>query len=69
MTTAFIIREISKLPWPGRLLVVEKTLKSIRQDKQRSLAAAVDLLGEDYASDADLTAFTQLDADDFYEAR
>ena len=69
MTTAFIIREISKLPWTERLLVVEKTLRSIRQDKQRSLGQAVDALYQDYAADADLTAFTQLDAERFYEAR
>ncbi|GAA3967144.1 hypothetical protein [Hymenobacter antarcticus] len=69
MTTALIIREISKLPWTERLLVVEKTLRSIRQDKQRSLAQAVDALYQDYAADADLTAFTQIDVDSFYEAK
>lgn len=69
MTTAIIIREISKLPWTERLLVVEKTLRLIRQDKQRSLAQAVDSLYQDYAADTTLTAFTQLDADNFYEAR
>lgn len=69
MTTALIIREISKLPWAERLLVVEKTLRAIRQDKQQGLARAVDSLHQDYATDANLTAFTQLDAEHFYEAR
>ena len=69
MTTALIIREISKLPWAERLLVVEKTLRSIRQDKQQGLARAVDSLYQDYATDAELTAFTQLDAKPFYETR
>lgn len=69
MTTTLIIREISKLPWAERLLVVEKTLRSIRQDKQQGMARAVDSLYHDYAADVDLTAFTQLDAELFYEAR
>ncbi len=69
MTTALLVREISKLPWAERLLVVEKTLKSIRQDKQRSLTQAVDALYDDYRSDHELTAFTALDAEPFYEAR
>ena len=69
MTTAILIREISKLPWPERLLVIEKTLKSIRQDQQRGLTQAVESLGPDYAPGNELVAFTQLDADRFYEAR
>ena len=69
MTTALLVREISKLPLTERLLVVEKTLKSIRQDKQRGLRQAVDALFPDYQTDPELTAFTGLDAEPFYEAR
>ena len=69
MTTALLVREISKLPWAERLLVVEKTLKSIRQDKQKSLAQAADALYNDYCHDPELTAFIALDTESFYEAR
>ena len=69
MTTALLVREISKLPWAERLLVVEKTLKFIRQDKQKSLAQAVDALYNDYCHDPELTAFTALDTESFQEAR
>ena len=66
---AFILREIRKLPWTERLVVVERALKNIRQDKQRGLEQAVEALQQDYATDAELTVFTRLDADQFYEAR
>jgi hypothetical protein len=65
MTTAAIIKEINKLPTSEKLLLVEKTLKSIRQEKEHAVAA----LYNDYRSDKELTAFTKLDAQPFYEAR
>jgi hypothetical protein len=68
MTAASIIKEINKLPLTEKLLVAEKTLEAIRQDKQRSLANAVDTLYNDYKSDKELIIFTQLDAASFYEA-
>ena len=69
MTAASIIKEINKLPLTEKLLVAEKTLEAIRQDKQRSLANAVDTLYNDYKSDKELIIFTQLDAASFYEAK
>ena len=64
-----IIREINKLPLSERLLLVEKTLKSIRQQKEQSLNEAAQTLYNDYKTDKDLTVFTKLDAESFYEAR
>ncbi len=69
MTTAAIIKEINKLPVTEKLLVVEKTLKVIRQQREHDLIHAVDALYNDYKSDKDLIAFTKLDAESFYEAR
>ena len=69
MTTTAIIKEINKLPLTEKLLLVEKTLKSIRQEKEHTLAHAVHALYNDYKSDRELTAFTQLDAESFYETR
>ena len=69
MTTTAIVREINKLPLTERLLLVEKTLKSIRQEKEHVLEQGVHALYNDYKSDKELTAFTNLDAESFYEAR
>ena len=69
MTMTAIIREINKLPLTEKLLLVEKTLKSIRQQKEHSLGNAVNERYNDYKSDNELTIFTKLDAQSFYEAR
>jgi len=69
MTPTNIIRELERLPLSDKLLVIERTLKSIRTEKERSLKVAVDSLYDDYKSDKELTVFTQLDKEPFYEAR
>ena len=69
MTATAIIDEINQLPLTEKLLVVEKTLEAIRQEKKLSLKEAANLLYNDYKSDKELTIFTQLDTEPFYEAR
>lgn len=69
MTTSAIISEISRLPLTDKLLVVEKTLKAIKQEKVHNLEAAANALYNDYKSDKELTSFTILDTESFYEAR
>jgi len=69
MTLTNIIRELERLPLSDKLFVIERTLKSIRTEKERSLKVAVDNLYDDYKSDKELTVFTQLDKEPFYEAR
>ena len=69
MTASAIIKEITKLPLTEQLLLVEKTLKAIREQKAHSLDNAVKALYKDYTSDNELTIFTKLDAESFYEAR
>lgn len=69
MTTENLIRELDKLPLTEKLLVIERTLKSIRTERQKSLKAAVDGLYDDYKNDKELTVFTQLDSEPFYETR
>jgi len=59
MTTTAIIKEINKLLLTEKLLLVEKTLKAIRQEKQHALEHAVDTLYNDYKSDKELTIFTK----------
>lgn len=68
MTTAAIIQEISQLPWQEKLLVMEKTLQSLRHDPPANLERAAEALYQDYCTNPELTAFTSLDQADFYEA-
>jgi hypothetical protein len=69
MTAANIIRELDRLPLTDKLFVIERTLKAIRTEKERSLKVAVDGLYDDYRTDKDLTAFTKIDKEPFYETR
>lgn len=69
MTPSNIIRELERLPLTDKLFVIERTLKSIRTEKEKGLKAAVDNLYEDYKSDKELTVFTHLDKEPFYETR
>jgi hypothetical protein len=65
-----IIREIRKLPVSKRILIVEKTLKTIRESETRKrMVKAAESLFEDYKNDKELTAFTQLDYEGFYETK
>lgn len=69
MTTTSIFEELNKLTTVEKLLVIEKTLKAIRQESEENLDQAVDSLYNDYKTDKELTIFNQLDSEPFYEAR
>ena len=69
MTAANIIQELKHLPLADKLLVVEQTIKSIRTEKEKHLKLAVEQLYGDYRFDKELTVFTELDKESFYEAR
>ena len=58
------------MPIQKRILVIEKTLHSLRAAcKINQMKKAADLLLVDYKSDKELTAFTNLDFEDIYEVR
>jgi hypothetical protein len=73
-----IMEHIKKLPAAERLIVVEETLRSIREeleqiekpvadtDLSRKLAAAAEALLPDYGPGGGLTIFTALDTEDFH---
>ena len=65
-----IIKEIQRLPLTKQMLVAELILKSIRERelKEKMEKAADDLL-DDYLTDNELTIFTNIDFEDFYETR
>ncbi|HOI92952.1 MAG TPA: hypothetical protein PLK28_20800 [Candidatus Rifleibacterium sp.] len=70
MGTKEILNAIKKLPVSDRMLIVEKTLKNIREAAiKKNMEEAADALLEDYKSDKELTAFTAIDFESFYEAR
>jgi hypothetical protein len=70
METATIIHEIDSLPTNKRMFIVEHVIRSIRLNNQENtLETAADRLYADYKDDTELTAFTQLDCEDFYEPR
>jgi hypothetical protein len=70
METREIIRAIRKLPINKRMIIIERTIKTIREsDTRKKMEKAVDLLLNDYKNDKELTAFCNLDYENFYEAR
>ncbi len=64
-----LLRQIKRLPAKERRFLAEETLKSIRQSANNKLVKAVKKLRDDYRKDGELTAFTSLDSDSFYETR
>lgn len=70
MRTSEIIKEIQRLPIPKRIYVIEKSMRLIRiQESKSNLKKAADSLISDYKTDSELTAFTNLDFEDFYETK
>lgn len=70
MSTEDLIKEIQKLPISKRIYVLEKTIHSIREQEEReSLKNAAEELAVDYQTDKELTEFTNLDFEEFYEAK
>ncbi|QKG55163.1 hypothetical protein GKZ68_09630 [Hymenobacter sp. BRD128] len=67
MTLASILHELEKLPLADRIFVVEQASASIEAEKARGIRSAVDILFEDYRTDHDLAALTQLDEEAFVE--
>ena len=68
MSTVDILLEINKLSLGERLGVVEKASRDIRLEEQRErMSVAAERLRHDYLNDPELTAFTALDGEDFYD--
>jgi len=69
MSTREILKSIKQLPFNERLSIIEKALKTLHESEDTQLERAASLLLTDYKNDKDLTAFTTLDFEKFYEAR
>jgi len=65
-----LIEQIEQLPIQDRIYLVEKVVHSIRaQAEQENMTQAAESLYQDYKNDKELTAFTDIDRDNFYETR
>ncbi|AEF82064.1 hypothetical protein TREAZ_0063 [Leadbettera azotonutricia ZAS-9] len=52
------------------MFIAERIIHSVREEEQTAtLKEAADSLYEDYKNDPNLTAFTSLDYEEFYETR
>ena len=70
MSTKELIRELERLPLTQRMYVIEKVMHSIREEKENEqMENAVNELEADYQNDKELTTFTSIDLDDFYESK
>jgi hypothetical protein len=70
MQTINIIQEIQRLPLDKKYWIIEETIKSIKQDELNyKMEIAVNELYNDYVSDNELTAFSSLDFENFYETK
>ena len=70
MQSLEIIQEIQRLPLAKRFYVVEETIKSIKKEEMNNqMELAANELYSDYTNNKDLTAFTSLDFENFYEAK
>lgn len=70
MSTSELIGEIQKLSLNQKFKVIEATLKSIKEEENTNdLTVAAEALYNDYTTDKNLTAFTSLDLENFYEAK
>lgn len=70
MQTIDLISEIQRLPIFKRFYIIEETIKSIKNEEMSNqLELAANELYSDYVNDKELTAFTSLDFDNFYETK
>jgi hypothetical protein len=69
MSTKEILQSIKKLPFKERIMVIEKAVKTLHVTLDEQLEKAATSLLSDYKKDKNLTAFTSLDLEHFYEAK
>ena len=71
MTTETLLNKIKTLPVNERIFLVEKALESIRNDmpSKKNLSNAAKKLATEYRNNKELTSFTSLDSEGFYETK
>lgn len=70
MSTAEILEKINQLSPAEKLFIVEKTFKELlKDDSVRQMTVAAEALENEYRSNKELTAFSSIDLEDFYETK
>ena len=69
MGTVEIMRHVSRLPLSQQMMIAERIIHSVREKESSLLEIAAEHLYADYTNDKNLTVFTQLDCEQFYETR
>ena len=65
-----ILKEIKLLPPKDRILLIQKALKSIQHTASGTeLQIAADEMVDEYRTNKDLISFTDIDFENFYEAK
>ena len=68
METTSLIHEIEQLPFTKQMFIAEWIIKNIRQrERKGQLKIASEKLYKDYLNDEELTIFTDIDFENFYE--
>ena len=70
MNTQEIINEISNLSLRERLIIIKKAIESIKDAEiSQQLHLAAEEMQAEYKKNKELTSFTSIDMDPFYEPR
>ena len=70
MSTAEIIDKINLLSPAEKLFIIEKTFKDILHlNAVQQMTLAAEALENEYRTNQELTAFSSIDFEDFYEAK
>jgi hypothetical protein len=71
MSTRQIVDEIEKLPLDEKIKLMQVMVMRIAKEKEQagSLHKGAEVLLSDYENDKELTVFTSLDKENFYETR
>lgn len=70
MSTTDILKEIGQLPLTEKLFIIERALKDVlRYNYEQQMTVVAEALENEYKTNTELTAFSNLDIEDFYEAK
>lgn len=70
MSTSEILDKISKLSPAEKLFIIEKTFKEfLHSNSVEQMTIAAETLENEYKTNQELTAFSSIDFEDFYEAK
>jgi hypothetical protein len=70
MGAAEILQKIAELSPAEKLFVIEKTFKDLLQlNVSQQMTIAAESMEHEYRTNSELTAFTNIDFEDFYEAK